>query len=91
MRQLVDPGGDLRRVLLGPCDPLLGLSPLETLRAPITEDNVSQATTIELMKNGLKGGYIERPIDAPLWSEDARKRFQEGERNQRAASPRLTP
>lgn len=74
-----------------PSDPLLGLSPLETLRSTITEDQVSQATTVELMKNGLKGGHIERPLEAPDWSEEARGRFQEGWRNQRASSPRLDP
>ena len=74
-----------------PADPLLGLSRLETLRSSITEDRVSQATTVELMKNGLKGGHIERPLEAPDWSEEARGRFQEGWRNQRASSPRLDP
>lgn len=66
-----------------PDDPLLGVSKLETLRDTLQEDQVSQATTVELMKNGLKGGHIERPVEAPEWTEQGRERFQESWRNQK--------
>jgi len=74
-----------------PDDPLLGVSKLETLRDTLAEDVASQAATVELMKNGLKGGHIERPLDAPEWTDIALQRFQESWANQRTRSPRLDP
>lgn len=74
-----------------PDDPLLGISKLETLRETLTEDQVSQTTTVELMRSGLRGGHIERPLDAPEWSEEARQRFQEGWRNQKKAALKGDP
>jgi HK97 family phage portal protein len=67
-----------------PEDPLLGLSKLETLREQLMGDKVLQATLTELAKTGLRGGHIERPVDAPEWTEPARQRFQESWRNQKA-------
>jgi len=74
-----------------PDDPLLGVSRLETLRDTLAEDSASQAATVELMKNGLKGGHIERPLEAPEWSPEAMSRFQEAWANQRTRSPRTDP
>ena len=74
-----------------PDDPLLGVSQLETLRDTLAEDLASQIATVELMKNGLKGGHIERPLEAPEWDEIAQQRFREDFANQQARSPRLTP
>lgn len=70
----------------------LGVSRLETLRAILAEDAASQAANIELMKSGLqKPGYIKRPLEAPDWSEEARKRFQEGFAGQVKAANRKAP
>jgi HK97 family phage portal protein len=70
----------------------LGLSRLETLRQILAEDAASQSANVELLKSGLqKPGVIERPIEAPEWSEDARKRFQESFANQVKSSSRRTP
>jgi HK97 family phage portal protein len=60
-----------------PDDALVGLSKLETLRDSLTEDATSQAAVVELMKAGLKGGHIERPLEAPDFSPEARERFLE--------------
>ncbi len=74
-----------------PDDPLLGFSRLETLRATLTEDQVAQAASVELMKNGLKGGHLERPLEAPTLSDEAFERLRESWRNQGRASPGKTP
>jgi HK97 family phage portal protein len=75
-----------------PDDPRLGLSPLETLRKALTEEAVSQAANLELLKAGLlKPGYIGRPLDAPQWSEEAATRFQEKWANSLKDAGRHTP
>ena len=74
-----------------PADARLGISPLETLRAELVQDSASQAAATELATNGLTGGFIKRPLEAPEWSEEAQERFTEGWRNARKASPRRTP
>jgi hypothetical protein len=66
-----------------PRDALLGLSKLETLRLELASDQATQATIVELAKNGLKGGHIERPLDAPPWDAIAANRFREGWRSQK--------
>ena len=74
-----------------PADARLGISPLETLRAELVGDSASQAAATELAVNGLTGGYIKRPLEAPEWSDEAGERFVESWRNARRASPRRTP
>ena len=60
-----------------PDDPLRGLSRLETLRQELATDRAIQETMVELAKNGLKAGYIERPLDAPLASNEELLRIAE--------------
>lgn len=62
-----------------PTDPRIGISKLETLRRILQEEAVAQASRTEMLKNGLQvPGYIERPLEAPEWSETGMKRFLEG-------------
>jgi HK97 family phage portal protein len=74
-----------------PEDPLLGVSKLETLRQTLTEDSVSQTTSVELMRNGLVAGHIRRPLDAPEWDETDISRFREGWADARASGGKKTP
>lgn len=74
-----------------PDDPRMGVAPLETLRQILAEDAASGAASEELSKSGLRGGHIERPLDAPEWSPEGMQRFIEGWANQAKASPRRTP
>lgn len=74
---VVPPSDMLHWYGYSPTDPLLGLSKLETLRQELAQDAAIQATLVELAKNGLKGGYIKRPLDAPMWDEEDATRFTE--------------
>ena len=74
-----------------PQDPRMGISPLETLRADLIQDSATMAVLTELAQNGLAGGYIKRPLEAPEWSNEAAERFVEAWRNARKASPKQTP
>lgn len=75
-----------------PSDPRIGVSRLETLRQILAEETAAQAASVELMKSGLaKPGYIKRPLEAPEWSQDARRRFEESWANRMKASARKTP
>lgn len=65
-----------------PQDPLLGLSPLETLRQELAADSAMQAMMVELSKSGLRRGHIERPLDAPEWTPEAARRWGEEWRRQ---------
>jgi HK97 family phage portal protein len=61
-----------------PHDPRTGLSKLDTLRAVVAEDAALQQATIELANSGLTEPYaFVRPLEAPQWSNDARKAFDE--------------
>lgn len=75
-----------------PSDPKIGISKLETLRQVLAEDAASQSANVELLKSGLqKPGVIQRPLDAPDWSAEARQGFQESFANQIKQSTRKTP
>lgn len=75
-----------------PDDARIGLSRLETLRQILAEEAATQQANVELMKGGLKEpGLIMRPIEAPEWSEEARKRFQRSMANQSKAASREYP
>lgn len=53
-----------------------GISPMETLRSLLAEEDASQKGRTALFKNGMRNaGVIERPADAPDWSDRARKNF----------------
>jgi HK97 family phage portal protein len=61
-----------------PHDPRTGLSKLDTLRAVIAEDAALQQATVELANAGLtEPAWVFRPLEAPEWSNDARKGFEE--------------
>jgi HK97 family phage portal protein len=61
-----------------PNDPRVGLSHLETLRNLIAEDAAMQAANVELAKSGLtEPTWIYRPLEAPAWSNDAAKGFEQ--------------
>ncbi|MFZ1361452.1 MAG: phage portal protein [Candidatus Nanopelagicales bacterium] len=60
-----------------PLDPLTGLSPMETLRQLLAEEFESGQYRSQLWRNGARfPGVIERPKDAPVWSDTARDRFK---------------
>lgn len=59
-------------------DPVKGLSPLETLRRVLAEEFAAGENREYFWQNSARmGGIVERPADAPEWSEDARTRFLE--------------
>jgi len=59
-----------------PENPIFGLSPLETLRRVLAEEDSSGKYREELWQNSARmAGVIERPSDAPDWSNKARERF----------------
>jgi len=61
-----------------PHDPRMGLSKLESLRDVIAEDAALQQATVELANSGLtEPAWVFRPLEAPQWSNDARRGFEE--------------
>lgn len=75
-----------------PENPLVGVSKLETLRTQLAEESAGQRAQIELAKSGLNQlGHIERPVDAPEWSNEGKERFQEDFANDMKASSRRYP
>jgi HK97 family phage portal protein len=61
-----------------PEDAKQGLPPLETLRRVLAEEHASGQNREFLWKNAARmGGIIERPAEAPEWSDPARRRFLE--------------
>ena len=60
-----------------PDDPVAGLSPLETLRALLAEEEASVQYRKWFWSNGAKlGGWISREKDAPRWTDDQRTTFR---------------
>lgn len=58
-------------------DPTTGVSPIETLRRIIAEDEAAGVHREQYWRNGARvSGVIERPKDAPDWSDPARERFR---------------
>jgi len=61
-----------------PHDPRIGLSLLDTLRDVIAEDTALRQATVELAQAGLQEpAWVFRPLEAPEWSNDDRKGFEE--------------
>jgi len=59
-----------------PADRRVGFSPIETLRQILLEDMESDRYREQLWRRGARmSGVIERPADAPEWSDPARARF----------------
>lgn len=68
-----------------PTDARGGLSPIESLRRVLAEEWAAGQMREQVLRNGARtSGYIERPKDAPEWSDPARKRFKDGWRSQYA-------
>jgi HK97 family phage portal protein len=60
-----------------PENPVTGLSPLETLRRVLAEEAAAGDYREQFWANAARmAGIIERPADAPEWSEAARARFK---------------
>jgi HK97 family phage portal protein len=54
-----------------------GVSPLETLRRVLQEEMAAQQHRENFWRNSARqGGAIERPLEAPPWSDAARERFR---------------
>lgn len=54
-----------------------GISPLEALRRTLREEYAATEMREQIMRNGARmSGYLERPKDAPEWSDVARERFR---------------
>lgn len=61
-----------------PLDARVGLSKMETLRAILAEEiSIDQYRSWYWQNAARIGGVIERPLDAPEWSDPARKRFRQ--------------
>lgn len=68
-----------------PEDERYGLSPIESLRRVLSEEYAAGQMREQAMRNGARiGGYIQRPKDAPAWTDPARARFATGWRSQYA-------
>ncbi|VXC30907.1 Phage portal protein [Microbacterium sp. 8M] len=66
-----------------PEDERYGLSPIESLRRILSEEFAAGQMREQSLRNGARiGGYIQRPGDAPAWSDPARERFATGWRAQ---------
>jgi HK97 family phage portal protein len=60
-----------------PSDPRRGLSPIETLRRLLAEQDAAGRYREKFWENSARmGGVIERPAAAPNWSPEARSRFR---------------
>lgn len=58
-------------------DPLVGTSPIETLRRVLAEEAAAGEYREQYWRSGARiSGVIERPADAPPWSDPARDRFR---------------
>lgn len=61
-----------------PQDPLMGLSPIETLRRQLAEDVSAQESRADFWRRGARfGGIIERPAAAPRWTATQKDSFGE--------------
>lgn len=61
-----------------PQNPLMGLSPIETLRRQLAEDIAAQESRAEFWRNGAHfGGIIERPATAPRWTPVQKDSFKQ--------------
>lgn len=60
-----------------PEDPRIGLSPIESLRQILAEGAAAAEWREQYWRNAARtGGIIERPLEAPKWSDTARSRFR---------------
>lgn len=63
--------------LPNPASAIYGLSPIESLRDLLEEDGGLTDFRTRFWDNAARpGGIIERPLEAPEWSDEARRRFK---------------
>lgn len=61
-----------------PGDPAASTSPVETLRTILDSEQAMHARRRDLLTKGPRvGGVIERPKDAPMWTDAGRRTFDE--------------
>jgi HK97 family phage portal protein len=61
-----------------PNDDRLGTPPVESLRQILSEEWAANVYREQLWRNGARlSGYISRPVDAPEWGTQAKKRFRD--------------
>lgn len=73
----VEPGAMVHFRGHNPADRRLGVSKLRALAQPLRDDQEISSSRRRMWANASRvQGVIERPADAPDWSEDARKRFR---------------
>lgn len=66
-----------------PVDARTGLSPIESLRRTLAEEYASGQQREQTLRNGARlSGYLQRPADAPTWSDPARQGFKQAWRQQ---------
>ena len=54
-----------------------GTSPIEALRQALAEEHSGSQMRDQVMRNGARiSGYLQRPIEAPKWSETAAEKFK---------------
>ena len=59
-----------------------GVSAIETLRQLLTEDQEASGLRAQTWRNGARvSGIIERPLEAPEWSDNASQRFRDSWRS----------
>lgn len=59
-------------------DQRVGTSPIESLRNILAEEWAANSYREQLWRNGARiSGYLKRPVDAPEWGKDARRRFRD--------------
>jgi HK97 family phage portal protein len=70
-----------------PSDDVNGSSPIESLRRVLAEDYEASRMREQTLRNGARvSGYLRRPLEAPDWGTEARKRFKRGWRQQYAGN-----
>jgi HK97 family phage portal protein len=67
-----------------PLWPRRGLSPLTSLQSLLGEDLAAQHYRLLRWLGGNPGAVIQRPLDAPEWSQTARERFQSSWKGRKA-------
>lgn len=60
-----------------------GSSPMESLRQILAEEHEGSRARTEILHNGARvSGYLERPTDAPIWTDKQRDKFARSWRSQ---------
>ncbi|SPT53792.1 phage portal protein, HK97 family [Actinomyces bovis] len=66
-----------------PSGDLVGTPPMEALRQALAEGFEAGRMRSQILKNGARAsGYLQRPADAPRWSEETREKFRRSWHNQ---------